>query len=460
MSLPSFQQAGGLHADRAPQDGAWRLASIEAVARAIQTTLEPAGYCQAALTTLEERLSPVALSLYHADAFAGPFTLLAQTPVPDTASVGRGPRLPAALLLSRPLSDPLLIEDLQAPTPAPQEVAQAHTLAFPAARGCLCVPLWYADQCQGLLTALFPTPLVPNSLPEQILLGCQPYLAAALAHTRRFEQVQQERTQLRTVLDQIPQGVLIVESVTNRITSANQIAAEILGVAPASLLGQPFHHLAQPDPALLAQRRTLLPWSYALIQAFCGQTVSSLETVVRRPDGSPCFLLCSSTPLFTQEQQVAGAVLVFQDLSAQVSLDQQKNRFLGMLSHELRTPVTVIQGFADLLSTQAAAGQSLADPLSQRAFANMVAQSQALTHLIGQLLDLSRLEQAQLTLSWGHHDLVTLLTSVVEALSLTAPRHHLHLVLQGRQASQTLLGWFDWERMQQVLYHLIANAIK
>ncbi len=225
-------------------------------------------------------------------------------------------------------------------------------------------------------------------------------------------------------------------------------------------MGQPFHLLAQPDPSHLARRRTLLPWSYALIQAFCGQTVSSMETVVTRPDGSPRFLLCSSTPLSSQQQQVSGAILVFQDLSAQVSLDQQKNSFLGMLSHELRTPVTAIQGFADLLRMQAAEGQSLADPLAQRAFATIVAQSEALTHLIGQLLDLSRLEQAQITLSWGYHDLVALLTSVVEALSLTAPRHHLHLVLHGRQAGERLPGWFDRERMQQVFYHLIANAIK
>jgi signal transduction histidine kinase len=95
-----------------------------------------------------------------------------------------------------------------------------------------------------------------------------------------------------------------------------------------------------------------------------------------------------------------------------------------------------------------------------RAVSNIVAQSEILTHLIQEMLDLSSIEQAHLSITCASHDLVKTLTSVVESMTPTSNLHHLHLVLEGRQATDQLLGWFDERRIRQTLTNLVSNAIK
>jgi signal transduction histidine kinase len=108
----------------------------------------------------------------------------------------------------------------------------------------------------------------------------------------------------------------------------------------------------------------------------------------------------------------------------------------------------------------AAQGENLSDPFVLRAIENIVAQSEILSHLIEEMLDLSRIEQAYLSLSCASHDLIKMLTSLVETMASTSRRHHLRLVLDGRQASDQLPGWFDERRIMQVLSNLVSNAIK
>ena len=464
MSVPPPQRQCNTPGDLSCEEAYRRLAIIEAVARTVQTARDPTSLCEATLALLRDHLETLSISIHRADATHRTFQLLAPAPEPDKESAQLLHQIRAEKVFSTAQGShqraPILIEDLQTTALEPECLAQMYALAFPAACGYLSIPLWYSESCEGILTALFRSPIVASGLQEQVLTGCSIYLAAALAHARVSEEACQEHAQLRSVLDQIPEGVLIVESVAGRITYANEMASHILGLARTDLLGSPFHSLPQTFRPHIAQGRRTLPWNYALVRAFCGETVTGQETIVTRPDGRTVFALCSSTPLHAADGEVSEAILVFQDISAQVSLEQQKQAFLSTLSHELRTPVTAIEGFAELLQMQAAQGKGLADALSLRAFENIVMQSEALTHLIDEMLDLSRMERTQLTLSCGFHDLIQLLTSVVESMACTTPRHHLSLVLQGTQETDSLVGWFDEQRIRQVLYNLITNAIK
>jgi len=58
---------------------------------------------------------------------------------------------------------------------------------------------------------------------------------------------------------------------------------------------------------------------------------------------------CLITSLHNEEGFITGAVIVFQDITAQKMLERQKNAFLSLASHELRTPITAIMGFAEIL---------------------------------------------------------------------------------------------------------------
>ncbi len=181
---------------------------------------------------------------------------------------------------------------------------------------------------------------------------------------------------------------------------------------------------------------------------------------MNRPDGRPLFLLCSSAPLWAATGEISEAVLVFQDITQQVSLEQQKNAFISAVGHELRTPVTVIQGYAELLVQHARQGQDLTGPMSLRATSMMVTQTTLLAHLIEEMLTLSRSEQTDLTITRAPADLIATLGAVVEGMASTSTRHHLRLVLEGKQESEQLRGWFDAARLTQVLSNLMSNAIK
>ncbi len=138
----------------------------------------------------------------------------------------------------------------------------------------------------------------------------------------------------------------------------------------------------------------------------------------------------------------------------------QKNDFLSMASHELRTPITSIQGCAEVLQLLMARGQIVDSPHSIRAINTIVEQSQHLTRLIEEMLDLTRLEHAKLPFQLAPHDLLSILVKVIESQAVVTRQHDLRLALDGLQASDWVIGYFDEQRIVQVLSNLISNAIK
>ncbi len=285
------------------------------------------------------------------------------------------------------------------------------------------------------------------------------YQQAALVHARLHAPVEDERARLRAILDQLPEGILLVEATDGNISYANASAATILGIPVQDLVGVSFHQHTRNHPLNDVHVRQALPWNFVVINALLGKTASSQETVVVKPDGNTLIMLSSSAPLHNEGGSITGAVIVFQDITAQKMIEQEKNAFLSLAGHELRTPITAIMGFAEILQLKEAHNESL-DPFSQRAIAQIAAQSDQLARLVEEMLDLTRLENAQLALDCTLHDLHATLKKVIESQEITAGRHSIQLVLKGLAATDMLIGYFDEQRVMQIMNNLITNAIK
>ncbi|WP_161977076.1 sensor histidine kinase [Dictyobacter kobayashii] len=204
------------------------------------------------------------------------------------------------------------------------------------------------------------------------------------------------------------------------------------------------------------------PWNFFLIQALSGEIVSSKEATIFTPNGQQAVVLVSCAPISIKHDKqriLTGAIILFQDITKAKDIEQQKNEFLSIASHELRTPITIIQGFADLL-TQIPLKEGSFDELTQSALMHIVDQSEYLTRLIDAMLDIARIEQQQLSLNLATHDLHHLLIQVVDSQLMTTNQHQLHLVVEGLQAHEPLPGEFDKQRIVQVMSNLINNAIK
>ncbi len=284
-------------------------------------------------------------------------------------------------------------------------------------------------------------------------------ITAAIAHARLHTAVEDESARLRAILDQLPEGILLVEATDGNISYANASAATILGTPVKDLVGVSFHQHARSHSLNDVHDRQALPWNFVVINALFGKTASSQETVVVKPDGSTLIMLSSSAPLRNEEGFITGAVIVFQDITAQKMLERQKNAFLSLASHELRTPITAIMGFAEILQLKDVQEEGL-DPISQRAITQIVAQSDQLTRLIDEMLDLTRLENAQLSLDCALHDLHATLKEAIESQEITARDHSIRLASKGLAATDRVIGYFDEQRVMQIMNNLISNAIK
>jgi PAS domain S-box-containing protein len=134
---------------------------------------------------------------------------------------------------------------------------------------------------------------------------------------------------------------------------------------------------------------------------------------------------------------------------------EQRNQFLAVAAHELKTPITSLRGFAELLRRQYET-RGVVDPEHlNRALRVIDQQSSKLTRLVTQLLDTSRLEAGRLVLERRHVDLVPLIERVVAAAGPSSSRHTIEL-----RSSPRAPVFADARRVEQLLMNLLDNAIR
>lgn len=134
---------------------------------------------------------------------------------------------------------------------------------------------------------------------------------------------------------------------------------------------------------------------------------------------------------------------------------ESRDEFISIATHELKTPLAVLRGYAQLL--QARGPQSGA--LSLQVLAVIEGQTRRLNDLVNELLDVSRLRLGRLELRPERFDLVDLVREVVDHFALlTPPGEVSRLRLEVREPS--LWGYWDRSRIDQVLTNLVSNALK
>jgi GAF domain-containing protein/class 3 adenylate cyclase/two-component SAPR family response regulator len=133
-----------------------------------------------------------------------------------------------------------------------------------------------------------------------------------------------------------------------------------------------------------------------------------------------------------------------------LELDKQKTEFFQNISHEFRTPITLIQG---PLESVVAAGEGLSYSQSAIALRN----SRRLLRLVNQLLDLQRLDAGRMQPSFHPCDLVEFVSQIVESFRPYCEKKKLHLATQLDECSTVYL---DMEKFDKVVYNLLSNAMK
>ncbi|MFT3678694.1 MAG: PAS domain-containing sensor histidine kinase [Ferruginibacter sp.] len=152
------------------------------------------------------------------------------------------------------------------------------------------------------------------------------------------------------------------------------------------------------------------------------------------------------------EFSVNHVAVLFNDITERKKLEQQKEDFLGIASHELKTPVTSIMAYGQLLEQTFTENK---DEESTLFIQRMNTQVKRLNSLISDLLDTTKLAEGQLILSCEHFDITELIQQLVEILQQMAKKHHLKIENEG-----TAVIHGDKKRIEQVITNLLSNAIK
>jgi signal transduction histidine kinase len=159
--------------------------------------------------------------------------------------------------------------------------------------------------------------------------------------------------------------------------------------------------------------------------------------------------------ILTSSERVV--LVVHQDMTALKEAEALKDQFISLAAHELRTPVTVLAGYADLLLRQATKNKEQAlDDHQKNKLQAIKEATRHLAKLTEDLLDVTRVQAGQFQLQRSLTDLVALTRQVVEKIRTTTDRHHLSV----QTSLAHLWASVDAFRLEQVLSNLLTNAIK
>jgi len=277
---------------------------------------------------------------------------------------------------------------------------------------------------------------------------------------------------LQLILDELPASVYIVQGEQARLVLANR--------ATATLWGTPWH-IGQPMLDFLATHyirlfgtdgQPLPPAAFATLRAVQeGETVRHHQETIRHADGTTLPVLVNAVALGRRllaslpaevgshptDPAEPVALVVHQDVSALKEAERLKDEFIGIAAHELRTPLAILKGFAQMLIVQTARGKGpeLVD-WQVEALQGIDQATARLVELTEDLLDVTRLQAGRLTLHLEPTDLVALASRVVTRLQMTTEHHTICV----QTPQEHLVVQVDQRRMEQVLSNLIGNAIK
>lgn len=266
------------------------------------------------------------------------------------------------------------------------------------------------------------------------------------------QQLEALAAELETIIEAIPDG-LFVSNTQQELTRINHTGLQMLG------LSQPV--AALPRQALLTTTSFTYPdnrpleWdNLPLNQALQGKVIKGFRLkLTNQQNGQQIQLRASAAPIRNSTGKIIGAVAVDSDVTLLYQQEQEKDVFISVIAHELKTPVTSIRGFTQLVLTrlaQAGVKERELDLLNK-----VIKQADRLTSLINELNTINQVQQGKLHLHCQHFDLAELVRQVGAAMQITTETHPIILEIPQRLELEG-----DPTRLEQVLTNLVGNAIK
>ncbi|SJZ60204.1 HAMP domain-containing sensor histidine kinase [Selenihalanaerobacter shriftii] len=262
------------------------------------------------------------------------------------------------------------------------------------------------------------------------------YLAGELEDT--MAKLNQEKNKLESILVSMNEGVVAINQ-EQEIILTNPQATKLLDLSEDKF-DKKLEGIIQ-DKELLNIFNNSLENEEVTISEF---TLDHLQQPIR--------ILVHVSPIFANNQ-LLGVVGVMQDISDRWELEQLQKEFVANVSHELKTPLTSIQGFVKAIRDKV-----VVDEKDQEEYLNIIlSEVKRLTRLVNDLLDLSQIESGQITMNISEYDLGKTIEQTILNLQPQIDKKELNIITNIPDIDLNLL--MDRDRIGQVLLNLLNNAI-
>ena len=285
---------------------------------------------------------------------------------------------------------------------------------------------------------------------EEVLVLFAAQAATAIANARAFRNEQRARADLEALVEISPVGVAVFDAKSGKPVSFNREVNRILGglISP----GRGVEDLLE-----VATLRRPDGWEISLEEFSAAQVMSNASTiraeevVLQVPDGRSVTTLMNAVPIRSEAGTIESVVVTMQDLAPLEELERLRAEFLGLVSHELRAPLTSIKGSA------AAVLSATSSPAETHQFVRIIdEQADHMLGLISDLLDAGHIETGTLSVIPEPSEVARLVDQARNTFLSGGGRHTVHFDLP-LDLPRVMA---DRRRIVQVLNNLLSNAAR
>ncbi len=276
--------------------------------------------------------------------------------------------------------------------------------------------------------------------------------AIAVNNAELYQQVSDERQALSAIIENSAEGVMIVNA-AGRVEVFNRALSRMTGWDAADARGRP------ASEVLSLRDRQGNPLSLPDLPAArtsAAQDRDYVEGDVVRRGGPPVTVGVTATPLYDEEGRLVRGIFNVVDITRFRQAEEMKSTFVSVVSHELKTPVALIKGYAETLRREDVEWDR---ETVQESLDVIGEEADRLTQLIDSLLEASRIQAGGLTLEPTDVHLPRLAEKVVDGFRTQMGQDPIHTFELDFPPDFPPV-WGDPERLREVLSNLVSNAVK
>jgi len=339
-----------------------------------------------------------------------------------------------------------------------RRLALASAASGVALRQVVALPLSFGEQTVGAIYVFRRWGGGFSANDRKMLASFADQAAIAVHNAQLYDQVSREKRRLDAIIEYSADGVMILD-VAHRIQVFNRALAALTGWRASEALGREHDeviHWARIDSGtdLAEAEAGGWPLTYRVVPPH-DQDLSALyvEGDLKRRDGGTVSVAITYAPLLDRKGRLVNIIANVRDITRFREAEGLKSTFISVISHELKTPVSLIKGYAGTLRREDACWD---ERTLRESLAVIEEESDRLNALIDNLLDASRLQAGALPLNLHELALDELARRMVEKFRPQTDDHE--VVVEFPPDFPMVRG--DEIRLEQVVSNLLTNAIK